>query len=390
MEVRVYDRNLVTPVLWTVEWDRVRRLMFSTKIHGGFNLCSFRLDCSPAEAWDWLAHRLNYRVVVSHLSSTLFEGRLEDVQITPEGGATLTALGYYSNLGDIPYATAYADVASEIIKDVLTANCAQISTDYTHIAATDVTVDSSAGEEYLDLYPMELFARILAFSDTTSKTWDFAIWEDRVPWLVQRAASSVDWFVNLEDLQGFSFGISLGQLWNAAYALYRTLGVLSRTADADNADSQTKFGLERKKVIHDVGEVAAANAQAARDGFLAEYAKLYPSMGQSPTILGPVYDSNGIAHDNFEVRAGQVMRIRDFLPDTISLDSVSRDGFSTFYIAETEYDAESRGLRVVFERREPTVEQLMAQILKAIEPFDWLGANQAALEPPIRLHFEEA
>lgn len=341
MDIKLYDRDLATPTFVDDLTDKVQRLKFSTRLHGGFHTCNFILKADLPEAWEYLTDREYYRLVITDNQRTLWEGRLEDIGLSA-GRVEVTAYGYYANLSDYPYRTAYNAFASIVIKAMLTAVCAQINADQSNIDATDVAITSGAGAEYLDKYPQELVEMLLGFSDTVSSKWYFAIWENRIPWLKARDVTTLDWRVNLHDFTSFKLKYRPSDLWNSCYALYGGL----RTADADNVNSQSKYGLKRQYVIPDLGTVAAGAAQAARDGWLADHKDLWPKL-TNMVLGGFTYDANGTRFNSSQIRAGDVLRVDDLVPASVDASTVTRDALRTYFIVETEYDADSNTMLIV-------------------------------------------
>jgi hypothetical protein len=299
------------------------------------------------------------------MSQALWEGRIEDITVYP-WGIKVTAYGYYANLSDLPYATAYNDVWSTVLEDVLDANCVQISSDHSNMAATDIAVVSSADASYLDITCMEMVNKFLPLSDSTFQIWDFAIWEDRIPWLTTRASPSLNWECSLRDFSSPEVPLlsyRAKEMYNSAYARYQVAGVLNRTATGDDAGSQTKFGLTRRYAIPDLGGVAAATAEAARDAWLARNANLWPSFTEAPSLGAKVFDTNGIPFSSSWVRAGDVIRIKDLVPASATLDAVTLDALRTFFITETEYDAERQELTIYFDRDPQGLDALLAKLI---------------------------
>ncbi|MDD5082606.1 MAG: hypothetical protein PHU08_04460, partial [Dehalococcoidales bacterium] len=169
----------------------MRAPKFSTGLHGGFKSASFELDTDTTEAYKWLFKRHLFRLLIRDGAHVLWEGRVEDPsQIFGGQGeackVNIQSYGYYNNLKDIPYNTAYNAHADVVIKAMLTANCAQINADQSNIEATDITIPSTAAENYLDIYPAQILEKLLSFSDSTNQRWYFAVWEDRKPYLFPR------------------------------------------------------------------------------------------------------------------------------------------------------------------------------------------------------------
>jgi len=361
IETKLYQRDPTDDTLDTELTEQVEGMKFSTKLHGGFNKCSFRLKADLPEAWEWINKRILYRLKVTDKTKTLWEGRIEDISLSM-GAVVVTAYGYYANLSDVPYYTAYNTTADAIIKAMLTTHCLQIDSDQSNIDAVDITIDSAASSSYADIYPKDIVEKILPFSDSTHGTWYFAIWEDRIPYLFKRAISSTDWLVTLRDFKHFTLTHKASEIYNSCYAIYEVGGTLTRTADGDDSDSQAKYGLKRQKVITNLGEVAAASAQAYRDAWVEDHKDIWPK--QTNMVLGDkVYNSKGIEYSSSWVRAGEVIRIRDLVPASVDAGSVERDALRTFYIIETEYNVDQAELRFIPDTESISLQAILARKL---------------------------
>lgn len=366
IEIKLYDRNLTTPSLVENLTQKVQGLRFTTKLNGGFYLCSFRLMADLPAAWEWITKRVFYRLVITDNYKTIWEGRIEDLGLT-EGAASITAYGYYSNLSDIPYVTAYNANADVVIKAVLTAAATQINSDQTHIDATGgPAITSGAAASYLDIYPKQIVEKLLAFYDSTNNDkWYFSIWEDRIPYLFAQDASTADWLVSLRDFSRFDLKHRGGELWNSCYAIY---DAGPRTATANDATSQEKYGdgttdLIRRKVIPSLGAVAAAAAQSARDGWLAEHKDIWPRL-ENMVLGSTVYDANGTSTPSSWVRAGDVLRVKDLVPASGDLDAVERDALRTYYIVETIFDMDRNEMRIVPDTEISLLDRMLGKKLK--------------------------
>jgi len=359
MELNLYDRDLAAPSLDQILTGKVENLSFSTHLPGGFYICNFKIKADMFDAWQWSTRKPFYRLVITDGPKTLWEGRLEDFEWLPaEGKLAVTAYGYYANLGDIPYPTAYNAHADVVIKACLSACCVQISADQSNIEATDVTIDSAAGDDYLDIYPNELVEKLLAFSDSTHQKWYFAIWEDRVPYLKPLSMDTLDWQVGLKDFVRFRFKRSAADLWNSCYALYDA-GGLARTAYINDTDSQDYYDLMRRYRIPNLGTVAALAAIYQAGGWVEEHKDIWPTL--TNMVLGPyVYDGNGVRWSSSWVRAGQTLRVKDLIPASETLDGIVRDALTTFYIVETEYDVGRGQLKITPDMENKSLSALLA------------------------------
>ncbi len=348
LQVHLFDSDLSSPTFQANLTDRVQKLRFGTIMPGGYALCSFTLSTARAEAWDWFTTRPFYRLTVEDGVKTVFEGRLEHPKIDLTRGTTiLTFAGYYANLRDVAWQTTKNQLWSTTIKDILTDNCVQVSSDQSNIATTDITVNMAADEHTINNYPIHIFNHLMAFGDTSDNTYDFFIYEDRIPFLTVRSVSTVDWLVDIADFKAFELSRDLADVWNSGYAVYGA--AQSQTATVTDTDSIERFGLTRHHVLPTVGKASQAAAEAARDVWLAEYKDVYSEADR--VILGStVTDSGGVPHPSSWVRSGDVIRVRDLVPPSGALDEVTRDQERTYFILETHYDADARTNTLTFDR----------------------------------------
>ena len=364
IDIKIYDKDLSSPTLVDVITQKVQGLKFTTKLNGGFYICSFRLLADIPAAWEWITKRVFYRLLITDGPQTLWEGRLEDLTLT-EGGVSVVAYGYYANLSDIPYKTAFNATADTVIKAVLTANCAQISSDQSNIDGTGgPAIDSNADPGYLDVYPKEIVEKLLAFSDTTDNAkWYFAIWEDRIPYMFARSLSTLKWRVDLKDFAMFLLKHRGAALWNAVYSVYTSAGSLTRTSTSTDADSVAKYGLTRTKVISQLGSVSAAAAQSRRTGWLNDHKEVFPRL-ENMKLGTTVYDANGVPTPSSWVRAGDVLRVRDLVPATGDVDTITRDALRTYYLVKTTYDMDAGTMRIVPDTEPSGLAEVLGRNLK--------------------------
>ncbi len=370
MEVTLFNRNLTTPVREAALTKRVQGMRFSTRLPGGFGICKFRLLDDYWRAYQFMTGKQLYRLVVTDYNAdptvkrVLFEGRIEDISLD-YGAIEVTAYGYMVNLGDRPYRTAYNDTADAVMKAMLTALCSQINSDQSNIDATDITITSGADASYLDETPIAIMGKLLDFSDSTGAKWDWAIWEDRKAYLKKRSPTAVDWYVSLKDFNRFRLSHRVGDLWTRSYGLYQAGGSLTRTADYTDATTESKYGdgtngFVREYPVPDMGAVAATAAEAARTAWVEAHKLVKPAFDDA--VLGAwVYDAKGVRYPSSWVRAGQVLKVKDLVPATESLDAVALDAVKTFFIVETEYDAERRENRLVFDTESGSLDAVLAR-----------------------------
>jgi hypothetical protein len=358
LSIKLYNRDLVTPLMVQDLTMLLSGLKFSTRLHGGFNTCSFVIPANPATTWDWLNRKMCCRLVIDDNSRTIWEGRVEGVEPQPRQ-QTIDAYGYYAALTDQPYSTAYNDTTGNVIKAMLTAACPVISSDQSHIDVTGTTVDSAAGGKYLDRSVKDLVEMLAGFSDASGNAFYFAVWENRIPYFFKRILSSVDWKVSVQDTQNYNSMLGMTNLWTSCYAIYTSGGVLTRTATVTDAAAVTKWGIDRTYVIPNLGEVGATAADNAAASWVADNKNILPNVSNL-TIGGPALDANGVEWPVYFIRAGDIIRLDDWLPVSTALSTVERDALSTFFITQTSYSADNNKLTITVEHADSALSAQLA------------------------------
>lgn len=365
LETRLYDANLSTPTLLEDLTERVQGLRFSTALHGGFRQCDLFLEASLSEAWEWLHQggrkgRHFSRLTVHEGQTLVWEGRVVAATLRASGqarGVGVTALGYWSACRDRYYAAGAGGAtdwtaggphtADDIIKEMLTQQCPDIASDQSGIEANSrdlAGIDLSAPE-----YPqVNIVDRLGSLSDSDGSVWHFAVWNDRKPYWSARSAAAVDWYVWLRDTRDLTLQQDASQLRNAITP------VVGGTAGTEQEDADSLAIYPRRELRIDLPDGANANTQAdAASAAAAE--RSVPRQSQSFRVSGRLYLATGgqlAATPKWRVRAGDVVRVQDLVPDTAPTPEL--DGLRTFFVLGTEYDADSDVLTIqpdTFDRR---------------------------------------
>ncbi len=380
LELRVYKSySKAAGELVATLTDRVSSCVATTAVHGGFRQLRFRLGLPLAEAWVWLNRERGtgyhfYHVELAWEKRVVWEGRVMDVTLAVEGGTfqglDVVCYGYWSSLRDQVYNDNSIDsgstdwtvggphTAADIIKEMLTDKCPDISSDQSHISANSVDLVGITFTN--DDYPLDIIVDTLGPGnpDGDESVYHLAVWEDRVPFWTKRAVSEVDYYVWLEALGQARFIQSGHDLRNRVLTRHLIGGATTRTAAADDADSQARYPV--RELVVGQGEINATNATNARDQALAE--QKLPRQQQSFTVHGRVW---GVANaaltelPKWEVRAGKVVRVQDLVPPSVS--SPAFDDLRTFFILGTEYDAVTDTLKVQPDRPAARVSSVLAR-----------------------------
>ena len=376
LQVRLYDNNLSTPTLIEDLTEKVSGLKMSTALNGGFHMCSFRISVSLGKAWNYLSRegKRGYhfnRVTVHEEQRLIWEGRVMDIELQIEAGhqgLDIACMGYWSSMNDQYYTdndgtdwtSGSGHQIDDIIKEVLTDECPDISSDQTNIAAGSRDL---AGIDFsTKTYPQDVVNELTKNSDDDSTVWFFAIWDNRVPYLFKRAVTQVDHYVWLADLGDLKLNQSASGLRNAIVPFVGDTEGTTQT----NTTSLALYPRREHKLRMQTG--ANANTQSDASTTLAEE-KGFPRQQQSFRVTGRLYNAvAGNAGARLEeiplwrVRAGEVIRIQDLVPATAATPTL--DDVRTFYIMETEYDADTNTLTIQPDRRRRSLPAIITKIAR--------------------------
>ena len=361
LEVRIYDNDLATPTLIQDVTYRMSDLTFSTALNGGFKTCGFKISMSVEEAWNWLSRegKRGYhfnRVTIRDESILVWEGRIMDIQLVISGGdqsISVTALGYwsschdqfYTSTGNTNWAAGSNHFMHEIIAEILTQECPDISSDQSNLAEADV--DLAGIDLSVKQYAQKRINELVKVSAADHSVYFFAIWDDRVPYLFKRNIDALDWRVWLDSFNTLRLDQSALDLRNSVIPVK---GGTDGTA-VDNAASLLLYPRRETRFIlptdtPDAPLEDAATMQAAEQGL--------PRQRQSFDISGKVYRATSTTGGRLEevpkylIRAGEVIRIQDLVPASVP---IALDDVRTFFIMETQYNAEKDTITIQPDRR---------------------------------------
>jgi len=374
LEVRIYDNDLASPILLQDITYRMSNLTFSTALNGGFKTCGFTISMSVEEAWNWLSRegKRGYhfnRVTVHDESILVWEGRIMDVQLhidNSDQSINVIALGYwsacqdqfYTSTGNTDWTSGSNHFMHEIIAEILTEECPDISDDQTNLEEADVDlagIDLSVKE-----YPLSRINQLVKVSASDHVPWFFAIWDDRVPYLFKRNITQVDWRVWLDSFTDLRLDQSALELRNSVIPVQgTTLGTA-----VDNAASLLLYPRREVKFVLPTDTPSAPLEDAAT---MYGIEQSLPRQKQSFDISGKVYRATSATGGRLEevpkylIRAGEVIRIQDLVPASVP---IALDDVRTFFIMETHYNADRDTITIQPDRR---ARRLTSTIVENIE-----------------------
>jgi hypothetical protein len=355
-------------------------LTWTTRVHGGFGICSVAVPMDLPSIWEWLRREDRVGRHFAHLTvledqDVRYEGRLMDVWYDP-GAPTLAlhleAAGYWNSCRDQYYDAADSGntnwragsnhFADEIIKEMLTDECPDVSTDQSNIESPALEL---AGIDLRDrAYPQDVIvSRIPHTSDGTDQ-WYFAIWENRIAYYSARSIANVHWTTKRSE---FATGGRIGQ---NAYDMRNTITpVDSGTEGTETNDSATRPARYPKRELLVAVQTGLPSGAENNEASRALAERKEPHQSQSFVIAGSIWRTYN-SGERFEaplwrVRAGDVIRVDDLLP--FSAASPALDNLRTFFIIETRYDALRGILSVTPDRNANRLSSILARTI-AVEP----------------------
>ncbi len=369
LAVQLFNNNLSSPSFIGNLDSQVQGLQFGTKLHGGFNQCSFSLNLNRGSSYQYAYRQTGYRIVIADGANVIWEGRIQDPMFDAAGNPGFNAYGYYASLGDVYYYTPYNAAFDVALKSWLTGACPQISSDQTHInpsALTMSTIDSTAGANYLDQPVKALAENAILQSDNAANKWYMAVWEGRIFYLFTRSTSTVKWKFQLKHFKSAKWLLQLQNLWNDVYAVYNSGGVLTRTSENSDAESIVNYSITRKYGIPNLGAVSAVGvANNTRDSWLNYYKTIWPS-NTNIELYDVAYDAFGVEWPSWYVRAGDVIQIMDLLPSAGELSSPASNAMNTFYIVETKFDLSNFSNILTFETKNLDLAAMLAGVIQPV------------------------
>jgi len=365
----LYTRNLTekTVAIPNLLAYNISSVQFGTQMPGGFATCSFTYPCGWIEGWPWYHDRFGYHLEILEGITPVWEGRLEDVELTPSG-VNVTFYGYYSSTFDSEFndTTSYISgthYAQDIIRDIIESHCPKIHRDFSNLQETYFNVAPITFTD--NARPGDALARLGNLSTFyTNIPWYTCVWEGRAPYFQQKKINYTepDWHVRKQDLAdagGFSLRRSLGGMYNKTRMIYNTYdGMRVATSYASDTDSQTDWDLTREISVS-MGEGGTETSVSARDAYLADHKQ--PPQSANIGITDRIQDKHGVTKDLWHVRAGDILMIDDLVPQDALLEMPQLDQMRTFWIQETNFSLDSYTLTITPGAPGPLVEVALAR-----------------------------
>jgi hypothetical protein len=239
---------------------------------------------------------------------------------------SLETSGYTSADKTILASTVVADLLGRVLDQYDGASASIDTTSYaiTQLAYLDGV---TPGKVLEDLIGFEPGYRWGAYESNSAGKYRFewAAW----PTAVRYEASAVD---------GYSAPLTAGEVYNSVNVYYRDArGQQVSVTSTSSVDDLTDAGITRRARL-DIGDSTSAEATQAGEQFLAEHDR--PPAQGTLTVARPILDVvDGRWVQPWQIRAGELIRVREVQPRVAALTGAVRDGTSIFKIASREFRA---------------------------------------------------
>lgn len=308
----------------------------SGPVTANFNTAGGTLSGVITTNWATGDSVVEFRLSKSSASSTIADQTHWVSAAVVIQGTRYTATGAEITTG----ATYSADtvIASDIVKDLLGRVLNQFDGANAVVATTSFAIDQLS-------YPDPVTAgRILEDLMALESAYYWAAWEStstgkaRFEWTTWPTTVRYETSITGD----FDSPGDVGELYNAALVRWtapngrpRSTRVTSAQTDLDAA------GITREAIV-DLGDNAGSSANATQAGtrFLADHNS--PPNAGTLTVSTPILDlTAGRMVQPWEIRPGNLIRVRGVLPRIDALNATDRDAVTVFRIVATEYRAAS-------------------------------------------------
>jgi hypothetical protein len=349
-------------------------LSFSTRLHGGFNTCSFSFsDAGDRLVWLYTVLPAAHLVVYDAYGWRCFEGRVWSVALG-DGKISIDAVGYYimgkyklvpTALWTSPNTTVY-----QVVYD-----CVQLVSDWDHSQAnlevSNFKVGSLESEENEKV--SDLIERVLKFGyrEDDLRPVYFALWEHRLPYLFPEPrfgnGEMPTWLITTASLSGeYSLTSDVGDLYNRVYVRYDdpaedSVGPTLYPTPADDEVSQERYDMITEGVL-DAGQYGLDLAIDLRDLAAEKYSN--PRQVLSFSVGGYVTTGYNEPQGSYRIRAGDTVQVVNTDFNVLALpgsDNIPGAG-STGFVVATEYSAESNTNKLTIGTGDALLDYLLSRL----------------------------
>ena len=356
--------------------EQISSLVFSTRMHGGFDECIFSFAGSELECAIWKHRFMSQHLEIMSSGDMVYHGFIKSLGLALVNNLVhVQALGYYWGLDDNRYAG--ADNGDQAYKTAVSNYLLRgagggASADYrgylvdgdvssvVAISNTVPTVDTSQGRETA----REVLERWTEMGDPASaitKYWA-SIWTGR-QLHVAAQGTTARWYVRREQLSEGLMVLDRSTIFNRVIVSYVTTDGVPpgnrTTYTANDTTSQQRHGLLTLPYV--AGSMAGVQAAQLAAALLAHFKILRDRTTFG--VKGSISDSAGGTQPLWKVHAGDIIQFNDLtLPDQAVGDAIA--GRNQWMIRSTRYDVETNSLEIVPDQEETSLEKEIEKIIK--------------------------
>jgi hypothetical protein len=254
-------------------------------------------------------------------------------------------------------------LASEVVNDLLGRLLTKFDGAGASVATTAYAIDSLAYPDSADA------AKVLDDLMLLEPAYFWAAWESSLATSLYRFEwsawpTAVRYEATVDD--GFDSPGSAADLYNAVRVIYDDVAGHQRNVQrTQTVQSLTNAGLTREGFLDLRGSQirSAGGAQRAGDQWLAERAT--PPNAGTLIVARPILDlTSGRTVMPWEIRPGNLIRVRGVLPRVDALNATARDGVTIFRVVAAEFRASSATATLELDSYPLTVARALAKLAK--------------------------
>lgn len=328
----------IPQTFWTP--DVFENLSFESCNPGGFTVASYTLHRKVSQYWPDVLHR--NRVAIGEGAEVYWEGYIDKPirKIRPDT-FDISCQGWSAQLNqlwataDITVSSAADDQCSDFINTVMLPD--------TNINIVAGTIETGDYE-----YPVNTkfeFAPATYYSDcldqfNAGNNYDWGVWLDRQFDFTAKAPGVIDWYVYTGDCEDLSISPNPDALCNYVMVDFVQGGAFHEQVILQDAASQLLYGV-RKKKLDIPGLIDESSGGPANPGGATHIGNTYLADCKDLKVAAEftcnrIFDSYGAEQSLCKVRAGENIRLVDWLPTEETLTGVN--DIATFRIKSAKYD----------------------------------------------------
>lgn len=351
------DRTQWTP-------DLFEGLSFENVNPGGYSVASYTIH-RPVNLW-WADTEFSNQVIIGDDASVYWEGYIDKVsrKLKPDT-IDISCLGWNAQLNQI---ATFADIDGPIaMSSLIISAIAYFRTGYlSQIVAGNIETGDyiyPAGCTF-SVAPFKTYYDI--FGDmNAANNYDWGIWNDKRLDFTAKKPGIIDWMVYTGDCNDLDISNNPESLCNWVLVDFTQDGTNHEQLSFCSIQSWAYYGRLFEKKLDIPGKVDEDSLGPANPGsatrigttYLNECAYLKAS---ASLTCNRIFDGNGAEKSLCEVRAGQNIRVVDWLPTKETLTGVS--DIATFQIKSAKYNHDNGTLAITPTEFLPSVETELARM----------------------------